>query len=137
MGRVYKDLGMSSPTDAGNYEIDAVTYSRFFRVLYNSTYLSRTMSEYALELLSRGSFSDGLPAGVPNGVLVAHQFGERTHPATGERQLHDCGIVYAPTRPYLLCVMTRGKEFKQLASVISDISREVYREMELSNQGDY
>jgi len=129
MEKVYTDLGIDIPGGA-NYEIDAVTYSRFLRVLYNSTYLSRAMSEYALEILSRSGFSEGLQSGVPAGILVSHKFGERTHPATGERHLHDCGIVYAPDRPYLLCVMTRGKEFKPLASLVSDIAKVVYREMQ-------
>jgi len=27
-------------------------------------------------------------------------------------QLHDCGIVYYPETPYLLCVMTKGWNFE-------------------------
>jgi hypothetical protein len=48
---------------------------------------------------------------------------------TGERQLHDCGIVYAPGKPYLICIMTRGSDFKRLSPVIAQISKQVYTTM--------
>ncbi len=74
-------------------------------------------------------------AGVPSTVDVAHKFGERTTLAsdtesTETKQLHDCGIVYFPENPYLLCVMTRGTDFKVLEGIISDISRMVYEEVD-------
>jgi hypothetical protein len=45
-------------------------------------------------------------------------------------EMHDCGIVYYPYRPYLLCVMTKGSgEIKSLETVIQDVSKMVYEEV--------
>jgi len=45
----------------------------------------------------------------------------------GLKQLHDCGIIYHPSKPYILCIMTKGEEIEELASVIADISRLVFK----------
>lgn len=106
------------------------SYSALFRTLYNSTYLSREMSEKALKLLSETTFNKGLVAGVPKGIVVAHKFGEHTYELTDNiiesRELHDCGIVYYPQHPYLVCIMTKGDSFPKLETVISDLSRLIY-----------
>jgi beta-lactamase class A len=68
-------------------------------------------------------------AGVPAGISVANKFGEREL-ADGTRQLHDCGIVYHPERPYVLCVMTKGASFEQLSRTVADVSQLVYREID-------
>ena len=126
---VYNDLGVdiSSAQANPNGNIISVTgYSSFFRILYNSSYLNRDMSEKALKYLSQSVFTQGLVAGVPNDIVVSHKFGERQYLDTGEKQLHDCGIIYDPDIPYLLCVMTRGNNFSNLISTIKNISNMVY-----------
>ena len=35
--------------------------------------------------------------------------------------MHDCGIVYIPNSPYLLCIMTKGNSNDKLLKVISDM----------------
>ncbi|HEX8923420.1 MAG TPA: serine hydrolase, partial [Patescibacteria group bacterium] len=110
--------------------ISVKSYASFFRILFNSSYLDNDMSEKALEILSTSRFKDGLIAGVPNGVAIAHKFGERQYLATGQKQLHDCGIVYpASSRPYLICVMTRGQDFSHMENSIKDISAAIYNEV--------
>lgn len=104
-------------------------YASFFRILYNASYLSRKMSEQALSLLTKVEFNRGLVAGVPEGIKVAHKFGERSYGLTNIKQLHDCGIVYSPSYPYILCVMTRGNSFESLQKVIATISSKVYSEV--------
>lgn len=116
--------------EEGEYFITVKDYVSFFRVLYNSTYLDRTLSEKALELLSKSEYQDGLEAGVPEEVRVAHKFGERKFEETGERQLHDCGIVYHPIRPFLMCVMTKGKSLNDLSSVIAALTKTAYAEVD-------
>ncbi len=100
-------------------------YAGFFRILFNSSYLSRENSEKAIALLASTDFNDGLVAGVPSDVAIAHKFGEA---GTGnvERQLHDCGIVYFPDHPYLACIMTRGHNTEELKQSIADISKFIY-----------
>lgn len=106
-------------------KITVKEYAGFFRILFNSSYLSRENSEKALTLLSSTDYNDALPAGVPHGISVAHKFGEAGTESV-ERQLHDCGIIYFPDHPYLACIMTRGKELDNLKQSIVDISKFVY-----------
>ncbi len=125
MAEVFGNLGLALPADGDLGDtMSAKSYSLFFRILYNASYLGRSTSEQALELLSQTTFRDGLEAGVPAGVTVSHKFGHRVLP-NGE-ELHDCGIIYAPQKPYLLCIMTRGDTIAGLTQSIRDISRLIY-----------
>jgi len=121
----YSDLGIDPPNNA-EYSMTARTYASFFRILFDATYLNRDFSEGALKLLSQTTFRQGLTALLPPEIKVAHKFGERDF-GDGQKQLHDCGIVYYPSQPYVLCVMTRGADYDKLASVIQNISRIVYQ----------
>lgn len=130
LDQVYTDLGITNPgDDSATYELSARSYGLFFRVLYNATYLNLAYSEKALVLLSRATFAQGLTAGIPDGVVVAHKFGEhimvKGNTPSGV-ELHDCGIVYYPGRPYLLCVMTNAKDVASAYSIIKNISAKTY-----------
>lgn len=104
-------------------------YSIFFRILFNSSFLTQKNSEYALKLLSESTFKDGLVAGVPGNIPVSHKFGERE--VKGLQQFHDCGIIYYPKHPYMLCVMTRGGATNEtLVGVIKRTSAFVYAKIE-------
>lgn len=124
----YVDLGISEPQSTA-YQISVKTYASFFRILFNATYLDREFSEKVLRLLSQTVFQEGLRKGIPASVVVAHKFGERDL-GNGAVQLHDCGIVYFPNHPYLLCVMTQGKDFPRLASFIAKLSEVLYRRVD-------
>jgi hypothetical protein len=128
---VYTDLGLPVPPDSPTVEyLSAKLYAYFFRVLYNASYLNDKDSEKALEILAAQDIP-GIRAGVPRNTTVAQKFGERTiYDSTHtlvDRELHDCGIVYKPGKPYLLCIMSRGKDFDQLAKNIADLSALVYQ----------
>lgn len=113
---------------------DVQSYSVFLRVLYNATYLDRDYSEKALSLLTRTDFTRGIKEGVPNRVTVAEKFGETklvdTNGQIKAAVLHNCGIIYYPKHPYLLCVMTVGHANKDLETVIKNISQMTFKEME-------
>lgn len=106
--------------------MDVKTYSYFFRALYNASYLNRDYSEKALDNLSKTDFKKGIVAGVPGSITVAHKFGERAYNDSSEKQLHDCGIVYYPSHPYLICIMSRGNSFASLENTIKTISQKTY-----------
>jgi beta-lactamase class A len=133
--RVYSELGLPSPLST-KPEDDFMTvkeYASFFRVLYNASYLNPEMSELGLKILTEVKYTDGLAAGAPSSVAVAHKFGERR---VGDAfQLHDCGIVYYPDHPYLLCVMSRGGDFKKLSTAIYNVARTVYTSFDQTNSG--
>lgn len=120
--------------------ITAHDYSIFLRVLYNATYLNTDRSEELVELLTRVDYKNGLVAGVPEKILVAHKFGllsekdEKTN-VVFSRQLHDCGIIYHPESPYILCVMTKSMApIPEIGGFIQDISATVYREVDTLSQ---
>ena len=132
---VFTDLGLPLPGTDLQPAMDFMSvklYAYFFRVLYNATYLNQEFSQEAMQLLSATSFKEGITAPLPEGIAVAHKFGERTLPlssATNQgafQELHDCGIVYNPQQPYLLCVMTKGTNPEVLAQQIQAISKTVY-----------
>lgn len=133
--RVYSDLGIDIAELARRgTTLSTIDYSRFFRVLYNASYLTRDHSHQALALLTESEFREGLVAGVPAGITVSHKFGEKGEiDAKGEAhlQLHDCGIVYHPVKPYCLCVMTTGSDYRSMAAAIADVSRAVFQEVDL------
>jgi len=132
----FKQIGVDTQNDGAELIIRTKDYAGFFRVLYNASYLSKSNSELALNILSETNFKDGLVALLPNNVVVSHKFGERSFDGNGlssdsniedgTKQLHDCGIVYSKDDPYILCVMTRGSDFKDQESFIKDISHYIY-----------
>ena len=124
--KVFTDLGLKYPGD-GNSTIKPKEYTLFMRTLYNSSYLNKEDSEYATELLGRCNFKEGLVSGIPSSITIAHKFGESGN--LSEQQLHESGIIYLNNNPYVLTVMTKGKEYKKLPEVIKEISSIVYQSM--------
>jgi beta-lactamase class A len=134
---VYCDLGID-PKVLLTYT-DNITprqYLIFLRSLYNSTYLSRIDSEKALALMAETDFTGGISAGLPAGVKVAQKFGEvRMTDTDGNqvgKEINNCGIIYYPKHPYMLCVMTKaqGNDIAGLEETISTISRLIYTDMQ-------
>jgi beta-lactamase class A len=127
---LFNDLGITE-LDLTDDFITTNAYILFFRVLYNSTYLSRDMSEKAMELLTQTDFKDGLVAGFGDQTIpAAHKFGEFTLTEKDgtviKSELHDCGFIYYPGHTYSLCIMTKGDDFAALKNVISGISSRIY-----------
>lgn len=137
INKVFDDMGINSE-ELTNSKIDDIlsvkNYAAFFRVLFNSSYLSRAYSEKALSILIKTKFERGLISGTPKNIEIAHKFGERKFADTEEVQLHDCGIVYLPEKPYLLCIMTRGNDINELSRFISDTSKKVYEYVNLNKE---
>lgn len=131
--RVHRDLHLPYPEDStpGDF-ISVKNYAAIFRVLYNSSYLSRKYSEMMLQLLSENIYEDGLRAGVPEDFIVANKYGV-LNSSEHESQLHDCGIVYLPEKPYLLCIMTKGNDQDELTQVIQELSKTVFDEISKHN----
>lgn len=129
--QIFEDFGINTKNLRESKTSDVLSireYSSFFRILYNSSYLNREYSEKALKLLTETQFKNGLVKGIPD-AKVAHKFGERYYEDVEEKQLHDCGIVYLKSSPYMICIMTRGHSFDELSTVIKDISSIVHTEL--------
>lgn len=115
-----------------DYPITAEHYSRFFRLLYNSSFLSPEMSDKALGWLTRSNFKNGLCRDIGAKVMVAHKFGEKNLPPS--YQLHEAGIFFAGNADYILVVMTEGKDRQALPDVLARVSKLVMDEL-IGNYG--
>jgi beta-lactamase class A len=97
------------------------SYSSILKCLHLSCYLSLDDSNNILSLLTQTDFTDRIPAGVGKDIKVAHKIG--TYNPTESQS--DCGIIYLPSRPYIMCIMMHGTE-DQAAQFMSSVSKEVY-----------
>lgn len=134
---IFESVGVKFSLDGEEVLVSVKNYAGFFRVLFNASYLNREDSETVLNLLSKTTFDKGIVAGVPAGITVAHKFGERANYVNGmleSTQLHDCGIVYNPEKPYILCLMTRGKNFEDQEAFLSDMSEFFYAQVQKALQ---
>ena len=116
------------PKDVQSDEQALVTpknYSSILRSLYLSSILQTKDSNAILDLLTQSTFNDKIKAGIPKHVAVAHKIGTYEY-GTGKVPTYtDCGIVYVPKRPYILCIMTKTTEEKARI-YMRTISRIVY-----------
>ena len=114
------DKGLNNVTTAHGL---AVLFTR----LSEGQAVNPRMDAEMIEILKRQKFNDGIPAGLPAGIAVAHKTGTIT------KIHHDAGIVFAAGRPYVLVVLVRGIEDNKVSGhLIAEISREVW--LELSRQ---
>lgn len=122
--QLFKDLNIPMPDPFAEYFITTTDFSKFFRVLYNATYIRPELSEFGLKLLTTSTFSKGLKKFLDPKIPVAHKFGERIQ---GPRaQLHEFAIVFIKDNPYLIGVMSSGSSLDQLSEIVAEISRIVY-----------
>lgn len=126
--RTFQELGIIDPRNITEEVVSTRGYASLFRMLYNVSYLNAPDSEEVLDWLSQSVFAEGLQAGIPKDIPLANKFGTRELDDM-KTQLHDCGIVYYPKNPYILCVMTRGKDINELARIIATVSKLVYQEV--------
>jgi beta-lactamase class A len=134
--RVFRHLQLPIPDiKQAEYGLTLKDYSRFFRVLYNATYLGWEMSEYALELLVRCNYKNGLVKYIDPKIKVAHKFGERN--SDGIQQMHEVGIVYLKDRVYLIGIFTKGSRIDQLEEVVANISKIAFEGMKSGSIASY
>jgi beta-lactamase class A len=131
----FNDLQVPFPINSNKpEEFNSMTtkdVSYFFRILYNATYLKNDLSNTALKILSQTDYKNGIVAGIPDNVKIAHKFGLETFTnfagKTQNRELNDCGIVYHPTHPYMLCIMTKtSSSIQTTEGIIKNISSMIY-----------
>jgi beta-lactamase class A len=107
------DKGLNNSTTARGLMV-------LFERIGSGTAVGRKPDAAMIEILKRQKFNDGIPAGLPRNVAVAHKTGNIT------RIHHDAGIVYAK-RPYVLVILVRGvQDSKQSAALMAKVSRSVY-----------
>jgi beta-lactamase class A len=105
------------------------------RSIYNAGYLNVEDSEFAGNLLSQCDFKAGIVQGLPANTIVAHKFGESGNQAM--KQLHESAIVYLKNKPYLLTIMTKGKDNAKLSQFLGELSKSVYTDMAADGSMNY
>jgi beta-lactamase class A len=107
-----------------NNETTAQALAALLRKLSGGHAVSPKADAAMIDILKRQHFNDAIPAGLPDGTVVAHKTGTIT------RIHHDAAIVYGK-RPYVLVVLVRGiDDEKKSAAVIASISREIWDTIE-------
>lgn len=126
--RVFEDLDMTVPDkSATSITMTVVEVSRFLRLLFNSSYNSPELSEFALELLTKIKYTDGIRSAFPADITIAHKFGERGFIGSSERQLHETSLIYLEGKVLLLTIMTKGTDLDTQAGLIREISGVICR----------
>lgn len=111
----------------GRDKVSIHSYSGFFRILYNATFLNKEMSEKALELMSHADFRRGIASGIPAGIKMSSKFGEYADSKNPTiNQLHEFGIVYHPKGPYILGILTKGSNIENSLDFMKAVSKTVY-----------
>ena len=124
---VFTDLGMQVPAiQQSSVKMSAMDLSKFMRVLYNSSYTTQNLSEFALQLLTGTKFNDGMKKGIPDSVIIAHKFGERGYQDTPFQEIHETGIIYLGNNPVLLTIMTSGNDQTYQTQLIANITKSCY-----------
>ncbi|TAL18640.1 hypothetical protein EPN96_00595 [bacterium] len=132
---VFTDLSISSGDPfVSEVAMTPEILSRFFRLLYNASYLTKKMSETTLTIMSENIYKDALVAGAPRGTTVSHNFSiNRTKEDDDNSdlwQVYDAGIIYYPGFPYVLAVMTQGSDPKTQIKAIAEVSGFIYGKVE-------
>jgi beta-lactamase class A len=110
-GKAYT-LGMNNETTARGMAV-------LLRRLAEREVVSKGASEAMLGVLRGQKFNEGIPAGLPEGVSIAHKTGSFAG------VYHDAAVVEpAGRKPYVLVVLTRGiKDEKKAHGLVARIAR--------------
>jgi beta-lactamase class A len=114
-------LDVDQNMEAGQAIINAKSYASVLKSLYFSSYLEKTDSQQLLSYLTKSTATNRLTKNLPASVPVAHKVGVNN----ANWAESDCGVVYVPKRPYIICVMV-GLPEDQADKFIADVSKTVY-----------
>ena len=93
---------------------------QFFTLLAKKQLVSAAASDRMLARLERQQINDRLPAGLPDNVVVAHKTGNLVG------LTHDAGIIYTPSGPRVVVVMTWDAFAEEANALIANIGALVY-----------
>ena len=116
------------PTNDTNQDTEKISpkqYSNIFRSLYYSTYLKRPFSQLALSLMEDTIYNSQIKSGLPENIKFSHKVGIN-NPYSA---FHDCGIVYVPHKPYMICIMSTNTTWEESRETMARISNTAYNYM--------
>lgn len=113
------DITLSVENDTQT-TIGAQGYASLLKCLYLSCFTGYEHSQQILQWMAESQGPPRLRAGLPGEITIAHKYG-----TSGGRSESDCGIVYLPKRPYIICMMVDAPP-EQANIIISEVSQRVY-----------
>ena len=117
-------LGLTNTSinfSGGDNLTTAAEYSRLLELIATDQVLDRDSCYYMIQVLLGQQLNDLLPAGLPNGTPIAHKTG------TLDNMLHDAGIVYGPTGPYVITLLSWNlDDYSTAQNLMPQLSRAVY-----------
>jgi beta-lactamase class A len=123
---VYQAMGWDHNVFGEQPKYDKITVkllSNMFLALYNATFINPEHSQMILDKLTHTRFNEKIVAGIPDGIVVAHKVGI----APNQETFVDCGIVYAPQRPYIMCLGSNGGDEEKATAFMKEISAVTYQ----------
>lgn len=106
-------------------QVSPKNFSSIFRSLYLSSFLRKENSNRILEILTQAPFNDKIAAGVPEDIKVSHKIGVFEKIDISKTVYTDCGIIYAPSRPYILCAFVQDSN-EAAKKHMSHLSKMIY-----------
>jgi beta-lactamase class A len=126
LDEVYRAMGWDYNVFGEQPKYDKITVkllSNMFLALYNATFISPEHSQMILDKLTHTRFNEKIMAGIPEGIVVAHKVGI----APNQETFVDCGIVYAPRRPYIICLGSNGGDEEKATAFMKEVSAATYQ----------
>lgn len=131
---VFNSLDIPLDTQNESPVVSAKNYSSILKSLYFSSYLTAHDSNEILNILTKSHFNDEIAKPIPQTIPVAHKIGVLDIADNNSTPLYDdCGIIYIPERPYILCIMTKAKQQNALP-YMQDLSKIIYTYVSQVNQ---
>lgn len=133
---VYENLEIEVLNKETNPLISPKSYSSIFKSLFLSSYLNENDSQEILSILTQTIFNDKIPSGIDDkSIKVSHKIGVFSRFDSEENVFTDCGIIYVPNRPYILCIFST-KEDKIARMQMQYVSKMVYSYVTIVKGGD-
>lgn len=101
-------------------------YASILKSLFFSAYLPYKDSNEILSTLTQPHPENWLRSGVQSDILVADKIGAYTAEPAENHVFSDCGIIYYPQRPYILCVMVNTDDQAKAVPHIKTVSQDIF-----------
>ncbi len=119
INRKMNDWGMVQ-TDLDKNLTTADDICIFFEKLYNQELVDETYQQMMIEDLTNTKYEDQIPAGIPEGIQVAHKVGYE------ERAVSDAGIIFVPDNPFTMVIMSQETDIDQAKKTFPRLVKEIY-----------
>lgn len=134
--QVEADLKGSIPvtTDLNQDIVHIDHFAGMMEALYHARYLKPENSELLLKLLNKSRYGSGVRRAIPANIPMAHKFGVRFNVSEMNPefpvQLHQIAIIYHPTHPFVLSIMSKGNDIRHLREAMRQVAKLVYEEVD-------